>query len=334
MRWLMLLAFVAFIFVLIQLANAQTPAFELQPGQSVLPAIQFKQLAIFPIVQKATAAVDKTRFLTLSEGLAQKLVAVAEEGRGGTVNRVHVTNKSDRPLILLGGEVILGGQQDRILGKDTVVPAHEEMALEVFCVEHGRWNGGREFTASGGMAEGKMRVRAKYRSNQQEVWAEVAKKNGALNVQNATGTYRNLATGAEGEKAKKPYRDHFAAQLGKLPDHDKLVGLVAAVNGRVTSVDLFASPSLFAAYQDKLLDSIVMSAVDVPVAAKPDPVRAADIKQFVDKAQAAAPKEVAKSKAGRTVEKAADDVLNSTIEVQSAPAAPAVKVYESYQRNE
>src|SRR5581483_1267888 len=165
-------------------ALAEGGAFDLAPGQKVLAPIQFKQLTIFPVVQQAAAPVDTTQYLTLADGLKARLVKVTEDKGGAQVNRVTVANLSAKPLLLLGGEVILGGQQDRILGKDTILPAHEEMSLEVFCVEHGRWSGHGGFTASGGIVDGKARLRARFESNQQAVWDEVAKKNAALKVEN------------------------------------------------------------------------------------------------------------------------------------------------------
>src|SRR5262249_24073331 len=104
----------------------------LSAGQKMLAPITFRQLAIFPVIQTATG-VDKTQYMTLSEGLHRKLVAVNEIGQGGSVNTLLVTNKSEKPLLTLGGEVVLGGQQDRILGQDTIIPAHEEMRVQVFC---------------------------------------------------------------------------------------------------------------------------------------------------------------------------------------------------------
>jgi len=185
----------------------------LSPGQKMLAPITFRQLAIFPVIQTAVG-VDKTQYMTLSEGLSHKLVAVSEVGGGGSVNTLLVTNKSERPLLILGGEVVLGGQQDRILGQDTIIPAHEEMRVQVFCVEHGRWSGGRQFSAAQGMADTKIRVRAKYRADQSQVWAEVAKKNAAHGVAPSTGTYRNLAAGDDGKKALEPYRAAIGGGIG------------------------------------------------------------------------------------------------------------------------
>ncbi|MBI5480543.1 MAG: hypothetical protein HY906_16920 [Deltaproteobacteria bacterium] len=329
-------AFVALVFLaatLLALAvgHAQGQAFDLDADTRIMPPIQYKHLTVFPVVHKAAVAVDRAQYLTLNEGLQRRQVAVQELKGGGQVNRVNVANLSDKPLLLLGGEIILGGQQDRVLGKDTIIPAHTEVAVQVFCVEHGRWSGKRDFGQAGGLADGKVRMRAKYRNDQRQVWAEVSKKNAALGAQNSTDTYRRVAAGAEGQWAVKPYREHIARELQRLPEAKKLIGFIAAVNGRIVSVDVFASPTLFASYRERLLDSIILSAADVPVDKAAPAATAAQAKRFVDEAEAAPAKEVVRQRGSQTYEKRAKGVLNSTVR----PAAPAAKpVYKSYQAAE
>ncbi len=73
--------------------------------------------------------------------------AAAEEGEdpfggsaGNSVNRLIVANNSDKPLYLMAGEIIVGGDQDRAIGQDYVIAQSQEpVEIEVFCVEHGRW---------------------------------------------------------------------------------------------------------------------------------------------------------------------------------------------------
>jgi len=91
-------------------APAAGSAFELEGGTKVLPPIQFKQLAIFPVVTD-DGPKDATRYLTLAEGLKQKKVVVSEQKDGAQVNRVTIENRSDQPLLLLGGELILGASK-------------------------------------------------------------------------------------------------------------------------------------------------------------------------------------------------------------------------------
>ena len=96
------------------------------------------------------------RFLTLDEGLSSGQVVVTEAGQahtvighlerqpvlsdGAEVNRLVLINKSRRPLLLLAGEIVTGGKQDRVVGKDRIVPPQSEpVDFSVFCVEPGRW---------------------------------------------------------------------------------------------------------------------------------------------------------------------------------------------------
>jgi hypothetical protein len=307
---------------------------ELRPGLQLLDPIRYKQLTLIPVVEKK-AALDSGDYLTLAAGLERKEVDVREAGRGGEVNRVTVQNRSARPLLLLGGEVILGGQQDRIIGKDTLVPPKQTVSVEVYCVEHGRWNGAAAFTTSGGMAESKLRVRAKYRGNQMEVWDEVAKKNASLGAESQSGTYRRLAAGDEGKKATEPYRKHLAEALKALPQNDHVVGVVAAVNGQIVSADIFATPKLFASYRDRLLDSLFITVADVPEAPKqPAAPQPADVKAFMDKADAAPMEKLQDNDVGTTVEHKSKDVLNSTVESKSGKGGATVPVYRSYQSNQ
>src|SRR4029077_11273513 len=60
----------------------------------------------------------------------------------GNVNRLMVVNRSDKPLYLMPGEVIVGGSQDRTVAQSAIIAANSEpIAIDVYCVEHGRWGG-------------------------------------------------------------------------------------------------------------------------------------------------------------------------------------------------
>lgn len=299
--------------------------FELEPGVRILPPVSHGQLAIYPAIQTITPA-ERAQYLTLEEGLKQKLVKVTEHKGGAEVNRVTVVNRSDKPLLILGGEVILGGQQDRVTQKDQLIKAKGEATVAVFCVEHGRWSGGREFTGSGGLVERKIKARAKFGASQGQVWEEVAKKASALGGQSETGTYRTLATGEAGKRAAKPFREAIVPALDALPEKDRMLGLVATVNGEVVAAELFATPELFKSYRAKLLESLFVSAADEPVVAKPKVADEKDIKGFIDDAEQRPEKPVLANDEGRTVEKEGNRSVGSTIEAKGTKT----KVYRGY----
>ena len=125
----------------------------------LLDPVVYENITIFPVVTSSTQ--DTSPFLTLDEGLSSGEVIVSEQGAvalarsrdgrpvavpqynsGASVNQLVLINRSKRPLLLLAGELVSGGKQDRIIGKDRIVPVGSEpLPLDVFCVEHGRWTG-------------------------------------------------------------------------------------------------------------------------------------------------------------------------------------------------
>src|SRR6267154_1315800 len=120
----------------------------------ILDPVVYENIAIFPVVSGSSQ--DTSSFLTLEEGLASGEVIVSERGAAGivrdrgvrpvpppqydasaSVNQLVLINRSKRPLLLLAGELVSGGKQDRIIGKDRIVPVGAEpLPLDVFCVEH------------------------------------------------------------------------------------------------------------------------------------------------------------------------------------------------------
>jgi hypothetical protein len=107
----------------------------------------FRNLTLIPVYD--SRATTGNPYITLDEGLKSGLVTVRESANGGEVNTLYLTNKSNKPLYLMAGEVVLGGQQDRCIGNDALVKAGtRKLPITVFCVEHGRWTGEAHFAQS------------------------------------------------------------------------------------------------------------------------------------------------------------------------------------------
>ena len=52
------------------------------------------------------------------------------------------------PVLILGGDTIIGGAQNRIINLTILLKAAATTAIPVTCLEHGRWNRGGRFTAA------------------------------------------------------------------------------------------------------------------------------------------------------------------------------------------
>src|SRR2546421_792687 len=157
----------------------------------LLDPVVYENISIFPVVSSLSQ--DTSPFLTLEEGLATGEVTVAEQGAqvlqrsrdgrpvylpqhntGASVNQLVLINRSRRPLLLLAGELVSGGKQDRVIGKDRIVPVGAPpLPLDVFCVEHGRWTGSAQFAAADTIVHPSVREKAAVDQAQTEVWAAV-----------------------------------------------------------------------------------------------------------------------------------------------------------------
>jgi hypothetical protein len=304
---------------------AWSSGFELQPGLEVLEPLTHGTLAVYPVVAVAPGTGDGTRYLTLKQGLQEKLVSVRELGQGAEVNRVQVKNTSDRPLLLLAGELILGGQQDRVLSTDTLLEPRSSRAVEVFCVEHGRWSGQGQFGGLGGLAEGKLRRLARRDRSQAEVWAHVAKKTAALKADSATGTYRTLAVGQGGDAVMKPFRADIGEKLKAHGDAKRMVGLLTAVSGNILSLEVFASPELFQEYRERLLDSAYLDAAGLELAPAPQPPSASTVKAWVSENERAAQRSVEATPISGTTAKESEDAYGTELKSRRG------EVYKSIQ---
>src|SRR5262245_44679590 len=117
--------------------------------------------------------------LTLQEAMKRKLVVVRETG---DVNRLTIQNRSNQDVFVQAGDIVKGGQQDRVLALDLIVPPKSgRIPIDAFCVEQGRWSrrGDEAVTAfsasDNALASKDLKIAASARRSQSEVWANVSK---------------------------------------------------------------------------------------------------------------------------------------------------------------
>jgi hypothetical protein len=265
---------------------------QVRPEWRLSAPVSFSNLTIFPVTSDDWPSAE--RFITLDEGLKSGGVTITELGgtrlvrhRGQSdnaeVNTLALTNKTGKTLILLAGELLVGGKQDRIVDHDRLVPSDDApIALGVFCVEHGRWQGSttafdqnqtavhpprgaRNFLAGGGgggagagqIANPAVREKAEAKKSQSEVWSKVGETTEVVNARSASGALTRAYQDGKVAMRTGPYiRDLKDKCAGK-----NVVGVVVAVNGEPVNSDIFASPSLFRRYWPKLLESYALEAI-------------------------------------------------------------------------
>ncbi len=283
-----------------------------EQGWAVAQAVTYQNLTIFPVLSAQDA--DTSEFATLDEALASGEAVVAEQGNylqrtrdghaapavynGAQVNQLVLVNRGKRPLLLLAGEVVSGGKQDRIIGKDRIVPiGAQPLPLDVFCVEHDRWTGGSDqFMAAKTMVHPTVREKAAVEQDQGQVWAAVsgqappiATSTESVAVGSGSGASvavlaqpevsRVIASSAPTQSYRKIYQspvvgtsvEAFAEEMDRRFNRatsglkgEHVIGVVVAYGSEVVWSDVFASSELFEAYWPKLLRSYVVEALTRP----------------------------------------------------------------------
>ncbi len=285
----------------------------------VLAPIVSGNLLLFPVVREDGKPVGETPFITLDEGLKSGEVEVTEAGRarglvrprngvvgvppynngqdidhprpqfvepgedytgGAEVNTLVLVNHSKRPLLLLAGEIVTGGKQDRIVAKDRIVPADSDpIDLSVFCIEPGRWTessstfgASSKSSARSFMVQPTVRERAMADQDQQQVWDSV---HGAISQMEVAAPPASGASAGSGyhsgttsyakvmqseavsekvDEAAAPVMQAREQVLAKLRD-EHAIGVVVAVRGDIIWADLFANTNLLSRYWTKLVRS-------------------------------------------------------------------------------
>jgi len=261
---------------------------------------------VFPVL--ADESIASADLITLDEGLRSGKVTITELGADGRshtinrrqmgdsaeVNRLALTNKSGKALVLIAGEMILGGRQDRIVGHDCIIESsNNPVPLDVFCVEHGRWSGSVAFAERAGVASGSgrgvgsssgastggppmmtmtaplalpnIREKAQAKKSQDEVWTAVAETVTVTGTSTSTGTLKSVYQDKRVNTKLDGYERAFKGKLSA----GNIVGVVAAIDGKIVSADVFANHSLFQAYWPKMLNSYALEAVStIPAGAQ------------------------------------------------------------------
>jgi len=222
------------------------------------PPRRHLNLTLYPVFADGVA--DPGVALTLQLAVERELLEIRELDPP-QVNRVLVLSRAKEPIFLMGGEMLEGAKQDRIVGDDTIVPAGAKIELPVFCIERGRWVAkGETFAPAGALATSAVR-RARARADQSLVWGQVAAEQERLSAPSDTGALRSLRESPEVRARTAAYQ----RALGSFPeDLPRARGVVACVGGEIIAADLFGSQALFQRLWPALLESYIVDAVDRP----------------------------------------------------------------------
>ena len=214
-------------------------------------------LGIIPLI--GDTVLDLPPIDLLEHALDGGTLKITEVSEGGAVPFLRAENNGSKPVLILDGEELVGGKQNRIVNTSIIILPGKMMDIPVSCMEAGRWNRQREDFASGeAMFRAKSRAVQKasvtmslhregsFRSDQGAVWDEVSDSLAEMHAPSATSDFR-------AGRAKVAYQiDSFAEAIHSL-DHQ--VGAIFVSRRGILGLELLATSELFGRCLKKIVRS-------------------------------------------------------------------------------
>ena len=210
-------------------------------------------------------------FVPLQDGMEREVVIVNETSE---VNELSIENVSQKEEVLVqAGDIVKGGQQDRVLAVDLIMPAHSgKVPIAAFCVEHGRWEqrgqerAGQFSSSNYSLATKELKAATKASPSQTQVWREVdtaqAKLSRSLNSDvRSSVSESSLQLAQENEKVQTATAAYVAKLASIIEGKNDVIGFAFAINGTINSAEVYYSNALFRRFWPKLLRTSAIEAV-------------------------------------------------------------------------
>src|SRR5688572_7296768 len=263
----------------------------------------FGNLRMYPVRAKDSFKKEFSgvgKYMTLKEAIGKNKIKITESGSSGTVNNLVIENISKDTIIIITGDVIKGGKQDRIVSNDIVLaPSTGKKNLPVYCVESGRWSSGDQVRSSArsnatvssnnAAAEFKtyhskgsvsLRKVVEKEKDQSKVWSKVDELNSANKTETSTKTYTAMTQSPDFTKKLAQYISFFKNKFDK---DSSVVGVVVVTGDKVIGCDMFATHDLFLKQYESLIHSYATEAI---VTGKPVKIATTTVKSYTDKLMA------------------------------------------------
>ncbi len=200
--------------------------------------------------------------LTLDEARKEGSLLITERA-DASVPELVVENRAKNHVLLLAGEILVGGKQNRVLREDILLPPLSgPRPIGVYCVEQGRWNQSRkDFDSKGTVAQPSVCQQLLGRASQNRVWDSVARAAREANPSappSPTGSYQAIY---DDEKLQTHLKE---VERAVPPMRSGAHGAAVFAGGTLSGLDLFHSTSLFTREWPKLLRAHAVEAYRLP----------------------------------------------------------------------
>jgi hypothetical protein len=247
----------------------------------------FKKLQLIPVrfkgVGGGSTSTNTTMFngnlMSFSEAMNKHKIIVKENNAGGgsDVSTLMIKNRSNSNIMLMSGEMVQGGKQDRAVGETMIIPKGKgKNYLPVFCVEKGRWDDRPKTFRHAGTADAGVRKQIDVSKKQNKVWKQIDEQLDETDKKNETSAYLNAYN--DSTYFDTSYLNFF---IRKMKSSDSsFAGFIAITGDRIIRADIFGGSDLCLTAYIENIKSYVHSIK--PIDSIPSKTRN-EVKTFTDK---------------------------------------------------
>ena len=223
-------------------------------------------LGVVPILTKEVPELQVLE--TLESALRVGVARITETGLAGEVPFLLLKNTGDRPIIILDGEEVVGGKQNRIINTTLVILARMSVKIPVSCIQAGRWQHQRAyFDSAGSLFRARSRAVQKatvsasvresggFRSDQSAVWDEVSETLGELGVQSSTSDF------LEARERVSHKLEEFVEAIRPIKNQ---VGSIFINAQGILGLEMLGTPVLFSQVCKKVIQSFAFEVLSEP----------------------------------------------------------------------
>jgi hypothetical protein len=252
--------------------------------------VTFGGLTVFPLFRDGTIVPPEPGYLLFEEAVARGAARVTELGGGGSVPELRFENLGEKPVLLLDGEELIGAKQNRVVNLTILAPAKQVIVIPVSCVEAGRWHAktedfqpaghvmySRARAAKAAQVSSSMATGSGRRSNQSEIWDEIALKCERLDADSPTQAMNAI----------------YDSRVGAIDEYVRAfewaqpqAGLIFAIGPENMGLDLLDHPHAMRAVLPKLVRSYALDALEAPHSAPATIAAAVEFVQRIGRAGA------------------------------------------------
>ena len=207
----------------------------------------------YPLFAGSHGSVD---YVLAAEAMTNGTLTVQEVSESGEVPWLVADNDGDLPVLFFEGEVLRGGKQDRALASSVLVARTSRTRVPVCCVERGRWRHSSRRFSPGSCCPPSLRSFLKQGDSRQSlVWAAIRRRHGATGTESLSNALDARREAAEGARHGLRYVRGAS-------------GIAVAVGEKIVGIDIFDKPKTCKPFWDRLAESAVLDAQEMPIAAR------------------------------------------------------------------